>query len=179
MFGVFPAAQLARIDPQFALRSGGATSPRTPIRSLLMTTEVAIALVVLMVAALFLRGFRETRASDPGLRRDGMLLASYDLTGRNRSAADARIFASRLIERVRITAGSTGIDRGFRAARYSWHADARFHCRGSCPDDRGARPGAQQYGHTRVFRDTGHSDSRRLRLRRSERPLCADAGDRK
>lgn len=100
MFGVLPAVQLARIDPQIALRSGTGISPRSRMRSVMMGTEVALALIVLIVAALFLRSFRETRATDPGFRRDGILLASYDLTGRNRTTSDARIFASRLLVRL-------------------------------------------------------------------------------
>ncbi len=101
IFGVFPAAQLARIDPQIALRPGMGTWRRSRVRSVLMGTEMALALIVLIVAALFLRSFRETRATDPGFRRDGILLASYDLTGRNRTDADARIFAARLLARIR------------------------------------------------------------------------------
>lgn len=101
VFGVFPAAQLARVDPQNAFRLGAAASPRSRIRNLLMATEVGVALLVLIVAALILRSFGETRATDLGFRRDGILLASYDLTGRNRTTADARIFASRLLERLR------------------------------------------------------------------------------
>jgi predicted permease len=100
IFGVFPAVQLARIDPQIALRSGMGTFSRSRVRSLLMGTEVALALMVLIVAALFLRSFGETKATDAGFRRDGILLASYDLTGRNRTDADARIFANRLLARL-------------------------------------------------------------------------------
>ena len=35
-----------------------------------------------VAAGLFLRSFRETHAIDPGFRREGVLLAAYDLTGR-------------------------------------------------------------------------------------------------
>ena len=108
IFGVFPAAQLARIDPQIALRSGTATAPRSRVRSALMGTEVALALVVLIIAALFLNSFRETKATDLGFRRDGILLASYDLTGRNRTDAEARIFASRLLARLNALRGVEG-----------------------------------------------------------------------
>jgi predicted permease len=102
IFGVSPAAHLARIDPQITLRSGTSTSsPRSRIRNALMGAEVALALMVLIVATLFLKSFGETRATDPGFRRDGILLASYDLTGRNRSDADARIFANRLLASLR------------------------------------------------------------------------------
>lgn len=101
IFGLAPAAQLARVDPQAALRSGAQTVARSRVRNALMGAEVAVALVVLMAAALFLRSFAETRETDPGFKREGVLLASYDLTGRSLDSAGARAFATRLLERVR------------------------------------------------------------------------------
>jgi predicted permease len=101
IFGVLPAVQLARIDPQVALRSGSRTAARSPLRNALMGAQVALALVVLVMAALFFRTFHETRATDPGFRRDGMLLAAYDFTGRSVDASFARTFAGRLLERLR------------------------------------------------------------------------------
>ena len=40
-----------------------------------MATEVALAVVVLLVAGLFFRNFNATRGVDPGFVRDGVLLA--------------------------------------------------------------------------------------------------------
>ena len=106
IFGVFPAVQLARIDPQTALRPSAGTAVRSRVRSILMGTEAALALIVLMIAGLSLRSFNETRAIDPGFRREGILLASYDLTGRNRSAAEERDFTARLLDRLRALPGA-------------------------------------------------------------------------
>ena len=83
IFGIAPAAQLATVDPQVALRSGARSAGRNPLRNGLMAVEVALALVVLMAAALFVRSFSDTLDTDPGFRRDGVLLAEYDLYGRN------------------------------------------------------------------------------------------------
>jgi len=102
IFGVLPAVQLARINPQLALRTGSGTAATSSrLRNALMGTQVALALMVLVVAALFFRSFRETRAMDPGFRRDGVLLAAYDLTGRSLDASSERAFAGRLLERIR------------------------------------------------------------------------------
>ena len=101
MFGLPPALQLARLDPQTAHRGACRTASRSRLRNTLMGTQVALALVVLVVAGLFFRSFRETQATDPGFRRDGVLLAAYDLTGRNTDAASSRTFATRLLERLR------------------------------------------------------------------------------
>ena len=75
------------------------------MRNWLMAIEVALALVVLMAAALFVRSFSDTRDTDPGFRREGVLLAEYDLSGRNLSNAAARDFASRLLVRMRALPG--------------------------------------------------------------------------
>jgi predicted permease len=101
LFGLPAAAQLARVDPHVAIRSGVRDAGRSRTRNVLMGVEVALALVVLLAAGLFYRSFSETRETDPGFRREGVLLAAYDLTGRNVDGAAAREFASRLLERLR------------------------------------------------------------------------------
>ena len=101
IFGAAPAVHLARTDPQSALRSGSRSAGRSPFRNVLMGVQVALALVVLMAAAFFLRSFAETREIDPGFRRDGVLLAAYDLSGRPLEDRDARTFASRLLKQLR------------------------------------------------------------------------------
>ena len=100
IFGMAPAAQLARIDPQDALRSGMRSAGRNPMRNWLMASEVALALVVLMSAALFVRSFSDARDTDPGFRREGVLLAQYDLSGRNLNNAALRDFTGRLLARL-------------------------------------------------------------------------------
>src|SRR5262249_50058405 len=94
-----------RVDPQSALRQGTTGASRSRVRSTLMGAEVALALVVLIAAALFLRSFRETREADPGFRREGVLLAAYDLSGRNLDTSITRAFASRLLTRLRALPG--------------------------------------------------------------------------
>src|SRR5262249_62050378 len=100
VFGAAPAVQLARVDPQHAFRSGSRSASRSPMRSALMAIQVGLALLVLMAAGLFVRSFSETRDIDPGFRREGVLLAAYDLSGRNVDAAYARSFATRLLQRL-------------------------------------------------------------------------------
>ena len=104
IFGPAPALQLARVDPQTILRSGSARSPRSWGRQLLMGVEVALAMVVLVSAGLFLQSFRETR-DDPGFQREGVLLAAYDLYGRNLDGAAGREFAARLLDAIRALPG--------------------------------------------------------------------------
>jgi putative ABC transport system permease protein len=62
---------------------------------------VALAIVVLVTAGLFLRTFQQSQATDPGFRVPGVLLAAYDLAGRDVSADDARVFADRVLTKLR------------------------------------------------------------------------------
>jgi len=101
IFSAPPALHLARLDPQDALRSGSNTPPRSRARKVLMGVEVGLASVVLIAAALFLQSFRSASQTDPRFRPEGVLLAAYDLSGRNPNEASDREFAARLLERLR------------------------------------------------------------------------------
>jgi predicted permease len=101
IFSAAPAVHLARLDPQDGLRSSSNTPPRSRARKVLMGVEVGLAMVVLIAAALFLQSFRSASQSDPRFRPDGVLLAAYDLSGRNPDEASDREFAARLLERLR------------------------------------------------------------------------------
>jgi predicted permease len=101
IFGTAPALQLARVNVLYTLRSGARSAPRGRLRGALMGVQVALASAVLVAAALFYRGFSETRDLDPGFKREGVLLAAYDLSGRNVDTTAARTFTARLLSRVR------------------------------------------------------------------------------
>jgi len=105
IFGLAPAVQLSRIDPRISFRAGTSPSGRSVFRNSLMAIQVALALVVLVAAGLFLRSFLATRNADPGFRREGVLLAAYDLTGRSSDDSAARAFAARLLARMRAVPG--------------------------------------------------------------------------
>jgi predicted permease len=107
LFGLAPALQLARVNPQPALRLGAGAAGRSRVRDALMFVEVALAVVVLIVAARFVRSFNETQSTDPGFDREGVVLAAYDLATRARGtdAEGARVFADRLLDRTRALPG--------------------------------------------------------------------------
>jgi putative ABC transport system permease protein len=105
LFGLAPALQLSRLDPQRAIRSGSQASGRSVMRDTLMGLQVALAVLVLVAAALFYQSFAETREADTGFRTDGLLLAAYDVTGKNASDTYPRDFASRLLEKLQAVPG--------------------------------------------------------------------------
>jgi predicted permease len=99
LVGAAPSWQLARADPSTAFRSGS-RGGRSRLRNTLMGVQVGLALAVLLAAGLFVKSFFETRDIDPGFRREGVLLATYDLAGRGVDDAGARLFAARLLDRL-------------------------------------------------------------------------------
>src|SRR5881394_3598822 len=60
-------------------RTGTGASSHTWLRSGLVVSEIAIALVLLIVSGAFLRSFQQMRAVDPGFRADHVLVAEYQL----------------------------------------------------------------------------------------------------
>jgi predicted permease len=100
IFGAVPALHLARIDPQRVFRSGLRSSGRSRLRNVLMAVQVGLAIIVLIVGGMFVRAFLETRSTDPGFRRDGLLLMTYDVSGRDVDATFSRNLASRTMERL-------------------------------------------------------------------------------
>ncbi len=100
LFGAAPALQLGRVDPQQALRSGSRSSGRSAMRDALMALQCGLALLVLTVAGLFFQSFVETQDTDPGFRVEGLLLATYDLSGTVTTDEYPRQFATDLLERL-------------------------------------------------------------------------------
>jgi predicted permease len=113
LVGLLPAWRLARVDPQQALRAGARAGGRSLARDTLMAVQVGLALLVLLAAGLFFRNFADTRVVDPGFRPEGLLLASYDLTGRVtggvEGAREVREFADGVLARLRPVAGVEGV----------------------------------------------------------------------
>ena len=105
LFGAAPALQLVSVNPQNVLRGGSNTAPRSGLRNVLMGAEVALATIVLMAAGVFFQNFRDTRETDPGFRREGVLLAAYDLTGGVTDSTSVRAFTGILLDRLRALPG--------------------------------------------------------------------------
>jgi predicted permease len=105
IFGAAPALQLARVDPQQALRTGSKAAGRSPLRDGLMAVQCGLALLVLIVAGLFFQGFVETRDTDPGFRVDGLMIATYDLGPLTPTDEYTRQFATELLDKLRQVPG--------------------------------------------------------------------------
>jgi len=108
LFGLAPALQLTRADVNPALKVGGrgaGAAPRHRLRDLLVAAEVAIALIVLVLAGLFLKSFRNAHTADPGFDTRGVLLSSFDLAAKGYDRKAARAFVRELLPRLQSTPG--------------------------------------------------------------------------
>jgi putative ABC transport system permease protein len=81
--GFVPAFAAARTSVNEALKEGGRTgsggNAHVRLRSALVVTEIAVALILLTASGLLLRSFQKLREVDLGFRPDHMLTASYGL----------------------------------------------------------------------------------------------------
>ena len=93
VFGLVPALRATRPDLVQSLKDdiGIQGLRRSRLRSSLVVTQVAMGLVLLSSAALFVRGLSNARAMKPGFRDDGVVNLRVDL--RPRSYDDQRGFA--------------------------------------------------------------------------------------
>ena len=82
LFGVMPALRGSKIDLREALAEGGrsaASLPRAGLRSALVISEMALALVLLIGAGLFLRSFTKLLRVDTGYQPRNVLTFQVDL----------------------------------------------------------------------------------------------------
>jgi predicted permease len=61
------------------IRTGRSSAGHTWLRSALVVSEIAVALVLLNLSGVFLRSFQKMRAVDPGFRPDHVLVAGFQL----------------------------------------------------------------------------------------------------
>jgi putative ABC transport system permease protein len=109
-FGLAPALQASRSDLTASLREGerGSTAGggRHRLRRILMGSEMALALVLLVGAGLMIRTFVALRAFDPGFRPDHVLSAVVSVTGsRAGEPAQRTAFYRTVLDRLRALPG--------------------------------------------------------------------------
>lgn len=105
-FGLAPAWQLAHGDVLHALRGGrGAVGGRSRLRELLVGLQVAVSLVVLVLAGLFWKSLRNATTTNPGYDLDRVMLAAIDLAGRGYNQATGAALLDQILQRLAATPG--------------------------------------------------------------------------
>jgi len=111
--GLAPAIHATRANVSESLKQGGRSGASgvhsQRVRGLLVSSEVALAVVALVGAGLFLKSFQTARAMDPGFSPDGVALAQFDFSTSNYKAQQTDTFCQRLRERLEQQPGVTSV----------------------------------------------------------------------
>ncbi len=104
IFGIAPALQATRADVLPALKDESATasftSRRFSLRNLLVVAQVAISLMLLVGAGLFLRSLGNAQSIDVGFQADNVLVMTPEVSIQGYSEAKGTEFYRQLVERV-------------------------------------------------------------------------------
>jgi putative ABC transport system permease protein len=111
IFGLTPAIRATATDPGAAMKAGsrGSTDSRERfgLRRSLVVAQVALSLVLVVGAMLFVRSLRNLMLLDAGFRQDGILVVNLDLRGSGTPVEARHAQNSDLLARVR---GVPGVD---------------------------------------------------------------------
>ncbi len=99
-FGLAPALEAVRPDVQPALRDTAGGPRRSRMRSVLVVVQVALTVVLLAGAGLFLRGLERAVTLDPGFVPENLHALSFDLELTGYSTERGWAFQEQLLERV-------------------------------------------------------------------------------
>lgn len=108
-FGLAPALQGTRVEPIQVLKSGGRSASsggsRWSLKQTLVSMQVALSLVLLVGAGLFVRTLRNYSTFDPGFDRDHLITVEVDTHLAGYSPAQLTPLYQNLIDRVEAIPG--------------------------------------------------------------------------
>ena len=113
IFGILPALRASGANPSWALKSesgsvaGGQRQSR--LSTGLAVAQIALSLLLLVCAGLFVRSFRATQTFNPGFNPQGVLLEAYDLFLNGYKEPEGIAFDRQVVEKVRALPGVTAV----------------------------------------------------------------------
>jgi predicted permease len=111
--GLVPAIHASRANVNEMLKEGGRSGLSAAhshrLRGLLVTSEVALAVVALVGAGLFLKSFQTARSINPGFSPDGVALARFDFSTAGYNALQTDAFCRRLRGRLEQQPGVSAV----------------------------------------------------------------------
>ena len=112
LFGIVPAIQASRTDLMGVMKASDAIKPgrrRRWGRALLVGSQVAVSVVLLVVAMFMYRGFSAQLAGGPGYRTDHLLMMNFDPSLVRYTEAQSQQFFEQVAERARAVPGVTSV----------------------------------------------------------------------
>jgi putative ABC transport system permease protein len=140
LFGVAPAFRATRTEPLAAMRTGGRSTigrERLSLQQFMVVTQIAVSLVLLVGALLFVRSFRNLMTFDPGMRESGITSAFLGFWQSNMPAERWLGFQQELLEEVQALPGveSAAITTNVPLTGQSWEHDVQV----------GSEPGTSKF----------------------------------
>ncbi len=173
LFALLPAAQLSRAQAGETLREGGrGSSGRARIRRILVVSQVALAVVLLIAAGLLLKSFARVLSVPAGFDGDHVLTARVSApAARYPGLAEVSGFFTRLNEQFATIPGVTqvGASSGLPLAVAS--GDWSFDIEGR-PRVNGRRPGAADW----YVVTPGYFETLRIPIVAGRAPSASDTG---
>jgi predicted permease len=108
IFGTAPAFRATRVEPIDALKDqarGATGSPRATLSTGLVITQIALSLVLVITAGLFVRTFRQLASAPLGFDSDRVLVVNVETQRARVNPADRLAFYQRLIDAVAAVPG--------------------------------------------------------------------------
>ncbi len=111
LFGVAPALSAARVDLASVLKGVGAAARpgRISLGKGLVVAQIALSLLLLIVAGLFVHSFQKLAQVPLGFDRDHILAFDAPVTAAGIKGAEVRQLYEGLSERLRVTPGVRGV----------------------------------------------------------------------
>jgi predicted permease len=104
LLGLIPAVQSTHLDIAPTLKDestgGGSSRRRLSLRNGLVAAQVAVCLVLLIGAGLFLRSLQHAQSIDPGFGKDPAAIVTVALSSKRYSEDEGRVFMRRLLDRI-------------------------------------------------------------------------------
>jgi predicted permease len=84
LFGLVPALRATRNSPAAAMKADGrgitSTHQRFGLQRILVVSQIALSLILVLTSLLFIRSFTKLMTLDPGFREEGILVAQVGIT---------------------------------------------------------------------------------------------------
>jgi len=109
--GLTPALEVSRPELTAALKEGGgrSTPQKRRLSSLLVGGQVAVSMLLLIVAGLFVRGAQKAQEVDLGFDRNNLQLLSIDLAKQGYDSVRATAVLRRLMDEIEAMPGVRGV----------------------------------------------------------------------
>ena len=109
IFGTFPALRSSSTEPLTSLKSGergvAGNRERFFVQRAMVITQIAVSMVLLVGALLFVRSYRNLMTVNPGIRESGITIGYFDFPSANIRLENLAAFKRQLVDEVRAIPG--------------------------------------------------------------------------